>query len=68
VELGPRLAAARRSRGAAARDGGRVQLTGRSATDQIVVFDGTPGLEGTLVAVTVRAAHGLTIFADVAKQ
>jgi len=69
VELGPRLAAAflpaadKRRQGAV--DGGRVQLTGRTTADQIVVFDGPPEMRGKMVPVRVKAAHGMTIFADV---
>ncbi len=39
-----------------------VQLTGRTATDQIVVFDGSPTLEGRMVRVRIHAVHGLTAF------
>jgi tRNA-2-methylthio-N6-dimethylallyladenosine synthase len=39
-----------------------VQLTGRTATDQIVVFDGSPTLEGCMVRVRIHAVHGLTAF------
>lgn len=40
------------------------QLTGRTTSDQIVVFDGPSTLEGTIVRVRVREAHRMTIFAD----
>ena len=42
----------------------RMQLTGRTQHDQIVVFDGPETLTGSLLKVRVRHAHGLTIFAD----
>ncbi|MGC8551293.1 MAG: tRNA (N6-isopentenyl adenosine(37)-C2)-methylthiotransferase MiaB [Phycisphaerae bacterium] len=66
VELGSRLAAAINgkdmSSGAGKKTPSEVQLTGRTAADQIVVFAGTPRLEGQMVCVRVQAAHGMTIF------
>lgn len=47
---------------------GWVQLSGRTAHDQIVVFQGPPDLSGQLLDVTVREAHGMTIFGDLAMQ
>jgi len=41
-----------------------VQMTGRTQADQIVVFDGEPALEGRILKVRVKAAHGMTIFAE----
>jgi tRNA-2-methylthio-N6-dimethylallyladenosine synthase len=43
---------------------GWVQLSGRTQHDQIVVFEGPEGLAGTLQAIRVRDAHGLTLFGD----
>lgn len=69
VELGAALAGAMRGRGEAGiaqrvvEGEGLVQLTGRTASDQVVVFDGPAGLEGRMVAVEVVRAHGMTIFA-----
>ena len=65
VELGSRLAAAINERdlsSGAGKTQSEVQLTGRTAADQIVVFAGTPRLEGQMVSVRVQAAHGMTIF------
>ena len=42
-----------------------VQLTGRTTSDQIVVFNGGRELEGRIVKVRVNEAHGLTIFGSV---
>jgi tRNA-2-methylthio-N6-dimethylallyladenosine synthase len=65
VEIGSRLATAM----GAARQGVKssadgVQMTGRTTADQIVVFKGTPSLQGQIVPVRVNAAHGMTIFAE----
>ena len=43
-----------------------VQLTGRTAHDQVVVFEGPLEYAGRLLQVHVREAHGMTIFADLA--
>ena len=40
-----------------------VQLTGRTACDRIVVFDGSPSLVGHLVRVTIDSASSFTLFA-----
>jgi tRNA-2-methylthio-N6-dimethylallyladenosine synthase len=45
---------------------GWVQLSGRTAHDQIVVFQGPPSLAGQLLEVSVREAHGMTIFGELA--
>jgi tRNA-2-methylthio-N6-dimethylallyladenosine synthase len=45
-----------------------VQLTGRTTADQIVVFDGSPALEGRIVSVRVHAAHAMTIFGRLAES
>lgn len=64
ITLGPALAKAMGPESARLATGnGHVQLTGRTTADQVVVFDGPPGLEGSIVRVRVDAAHGLTIFA-----
>ena len=69
IELGARLAAALKSSRpeALAANGApqTVQLTGRTTADQIVVFNGPESLRGQIVPVRVRAAHAMTIFADV---
>ncbi len=41
---------------------GHVQLTGRTRTDHIVVFDGPPELAGKYVDVEITAATALTLF------
>jgi tRNA-2-methylthio-N6-dimethylallyladenosine synthase len=43
---------------------GWVQLSGRTAHDQIVVFQGPPSLAGQILDVSVREAHGMTIFGE----
>ncbi|MFO0867301.1 MAG: TRAM domain-containing protein, partial [Gemmataceae bacterium] len=45
--------------------GGPVQLTGRSETDHIVVFDGNPRLTGRFLDVEIREATSFTLFGDV---
>lgn len=45
--------------------GGIVQLTGRTRTDHIVVFDGTPRLIGQTVQVTIEEATAFTLFGTV---
>lgn len=50
---------------AAPADGGIVQLTGRSPSDHIVVFDGTPRLIGQMIAVTIEDASAFTLFGAV---
>src|SRR5262249_7114761 len=44
---------------------GPKQLTGRTMTDHIVVFDGNERLVGRTVAVQVREASSFTLFGDV---
>ncbi|GIW80005.1 MAG: tRNA-2-methylthio-N(6)-dimethylallyladenosine synthase [Gemmatales bacterium] len=44
---------------------GPVQLTGRTRTDHIVVFDGNPRLIGQTVSVQVEAATAFTLFGKV---
>ena len=39
-----------------------VQLTGRTSGDQVVAFDGDPGLKGQLVDVEIIDARNLTLF------
>ena len=41
---------------------GPVQLTGRTMSDHIVVFDGNPRLAGQLLNVTVHEATAFTLF------
>jgi tRNA-2-methylthio-N6-dimethylallyladenosine synthase len=47
------------------RGSGPVQLTGRTRTDHIVVFDGNERLVGQTVAVTVAEATAFTLFGTV---
>jgi tRNA-2-methylthio-N6-dimethylallyladenosine synthase len=44
---------------------GPVQLTGRTMTDHIVVFDGHPRLAGGIVPVVIEEASALTLFGRV---
>jgi tRNA-2-methylthio-N6-dimethylallyladenosine synthase len=44
---------------------GPIQLTGRTETDHIVVFDGNPRLAGRFVEVDTREATSFTLFGDV---
>jgi tRNA-2-methylthio-N6-dimethylallyladenosine synthase len=44
---------------------GPVQLTGRTSTDHIVVFDGNPRLAGELVQVAIHEATPFTLFGEV---
>src|SRR5439155_2957826 len=46
-------------------DGGPTQLTGRTMTDHIVVFDGNERLIGRTVAVKVEEATSFTLFGTV---
>lgn len=46
-------------------EGGPMQLTGRTETDHIVVFDGNPRLTGQFVDVDLREASSFTLFGDV---
>ncbi len=46
-------------------DGGPMQLTGRTMTDHIVVFDGNPRLTGRTVDVVVEDASAFTLFGSV---
>ena len=41
------------------------QLTGRSMTDHIVVFDGSPRLVGQTIQVLIREASSFTLYGDV---
>jgi tRNA-2-methylthio-N6-dimethylallyladenosine synthase len=42
-----------------------MQLTGRTPTDHIVVFDGNPRLAGELVQVAIHEATPFTLFGEV---
>ena len=44
---------------------GPTQLTGRTPTDHIVVFDGNPRLAGRILPVTIREAAAFTLFGDI---
>ncbi len=44
---------------------GPKQLTGRTMTDHIVVFDGNPRLIGQTLPVRIREATSFTLFGDV---
>jgi tRNA-2-methylthio-N6-dimethylallyladenosine synthase len=44
---------------------GPTQLTGRTPTDHIVVFDGNPRLAGRILPVTIRQAAAFTLFGDI---
>jgi tRNA-2-methylthio-N6-dimethylallyladenosine synthase len=44
---------------------GPMQLTGRTQTDHIVVFDGNPRLAGATVEVDIREATAFTLFGEV---
>ena len=44
---------------------GLVQLTGHSAHDHIVVFDGNPRLVGQMLTMTIREATSFTLFGEV---
>jgi tRNA-2-methylthio-N6-dimethylallyladenosine synthase len=44
---------------------GSVQLTGRTMTDHIVVFDGSPRLTGKIVAVQIEEASSFTLYGTV---
>ncbi|MCS7047168.1 MAG: tRNA (N6-isopentenyl adenosine(37)-C2)-methylthiotransferase MiaB [Gemmataceae bacterium] len=46
-------------------DGGPMQLTGRTRTDHIVVFDGNPRLTGATVNVWIDQASAFTLFGRV---
>jgi tRNA-2-methylthio-N6-dimethylallyladenosine synthase len=48
--------------------GGPMQLTGRTRTDHIVVFDGNPRLAGRLIDVTINEASAFTLFGEVVTQ
>ena len=48
--------------------GDTMQLSGRTATDHIAVFDGPPSLAGRLVRVVVADASTLTLFGSVEGQ
>jgi tRNA-2-methylthio-N6-dimethylallyladenosine synthase len=45
--------------------GGPIQLTGRTPTDHIVVFDGNPRLAGATVDVDIHEATSFTLFGEV---
>jgi tRNA-2-methylthio-N6-dimethylallyladenosine synthase len=47
---------------------GPTQLTGRTRTDHIVVFDGNPRLAGRVIDVTVSEAAAFTLFGEVVTQ
>ena len=40
----------------------RTQLVGRTRGDQVVVFDGEPGLKGQLLDVEITRSQSLTLF------
>jgi hypothetical protein len=42
------------------------QLVGRTGGDQVVVFDGEPGLKGQLLDVKIVDARNMTLFATLA--
>ena len=44
---------------------GPIQLTGRAATDHIVVFDGNPRLAGRMIDIDIHEATGFTLFGNV---
>lgn len=44
---------------------GPTQLTGRTRTDHIVVFDGQPRLAGRLLPVIIREASAFTLFGEI---
>ncbi|HEV3116690.1 MAG TPA: tRNA (N6-isopentenyl adenosine(37)-C2)-methylthiotransferase MiaB, partial [Gemmataceae bacterium] len=44
---------------------GPIQLTGRTATDHIVVFEGNPRLIGNIVSIAVEEATAFTLFGSV---
>lgn len=48
-----------------AAENGPVQLTGRTMTDHIVVFEGNPRLTGRTVSVTIEEATSFTLFGTV---
>ncbi|MFZ5829293.1 MAG: tRNA (N6-isopentenyl adenosine(37)-C2)-methylthiotransferase MiaB [Planctomycetota bacterium] len=64
---GPSKVAKRRQRASAeepaAWPGGAVQLTGRTRTDRIVVFDGPPELTGQILNVEIDRADAFTLHA-----
>src|SRR5262249_22302737 len=60
---GPSRAALKRSRTSVAE--GPIQLTGRTMTDHIAVFDGNPRLTGQTVKVHVSDASAFTLFGEV---
>ena len=45
-------------------DNGYVRLLGRTGGDEIVAFDGSPDLVGTIVRVRATRATSLTLFAE----
>ncbi len=49
----------------AAESSGPKQLTGRTPTDHIVVFDGNPRLIGRMVQVRIEEASAFTLFGRV---
>ena len=51
-----------------ARQGSIVQLTGRTACDRIVVFDGDPSLAGRMLQVEIESANSFTLFARPARR
>ena len=45
--------------------GGPIQLTGRTRTDHIVVFDGNPRLAGATLDIDIDDATSFTLFGNV---
>jgi tRNA-2-methylthio-N6-dimethylallyladenosine synthase len=62
---GPSKIALKAGGGLKAPSSGPVQLTGRTPTDHIVVFEGNERLAGQVVQVAVREATAFTLFGDV---
>lgn len=47
---------------------GPIQMTGRTPSDHIVVFDGNPRLAGAILDVDIHEATSFTLFGTVATQ
>lgn len=62
---GPSKSAFKASGGSNAPGSGPLQLTGRSMTDHIVVFDGNPRLTGQIVPVHIEDASSFTLYGTV---
>ncbi len=59
---GPSKAALKASGGRQPPDAGPIQLTGRTMTDHIVVFDGNERLIGRTISVQIKEATAFTLF------